>query len=237
MADYDIFAPFYDLLMGDRSDVVEIIQKQVIKYTPQATSMLELGCGTGSILSSFGNMHQLAGIDLSSNMLQIAQQKLPQSIFKQGTIAGFELGQSFDVIVCVFDTLNHLMLLSDWQKTFISAKKHLKDRGIFIFDIDTISRLQALAASSGYTQELPNDSIAELMIEKTGNAKVRWHIRIQETQSNDVIQVYEDYVYETSFPLKSVEHEIRKNFEILSTFDSAGAIPSEQSERIYFVCR
>ncbi len=236
MSHYDQFAPFYDTVMGDRSDVIKIISDAINQYHPTAKTMLELGCGTGSIMAGFADKFELHGIDMSANMLQFAQQKLPGATLHEGTIAGFELHEQFDVIICVFDTVNHLTDFSDWQKLFASAKKHLCSNGLFIFDMDTIERLQALTAIPGYVQDFDTGS-AELVIEPIAANEVLWHVTIQEPGSDGVIQVYQDRAREASFPLLKVTSEVQSKFRILDRFDSDHNLPTNSSDRIYFICR
>ena len=235
MNHYDQFARFYDTVMGDRSDVIKIISGAINRHNPAAKSLLELGCGTGSIMAGFADKFELHGIDLSANMLQIAQHKLPQASLHQGTIAGFELHEQFDVIICVFDTVNHLTDFSDWQKLLASAKKHLCSNGLFIFDMNTIERLQALTAIPSYVQNFDTGS-AQLVIEPVAANEVLWHVTIQEPGPDGVIQVYQDRAHEASFPLIKVISEVKSKFKIIDSFDSDHNPPTDSSDRVYFVC-
>ncbi|MDB5178958.1 MAG: Methyltransferase type 12 [Patescibacteria group bacterium] len=236
MTDYDIFAPFYDTVMGDRQDVIAIIQDLAARHHPSAQTMLELGCGTGGILAGFQDQYTLTGIDQSAQMLQIAHQKLPEGTFHRGTIAGFELHQTFDIIICVFDTINHLTSFADWQKLFADAQKHLSTNGLFIFDMNTIGRLRALTTAPGYTQDIPN-GVMDMTITPISTNEVEWHIVIQESQSDGLIQVYEEQVREASFPLSQVERELAsQSFSLLQAFDSDHASPSDSSDRVYYAC-
>jgi len=236
MSHYDQFAPFYDTVMGDRRDIIAIIHEAVGRHHPTSTSLLELGCGTGSIMAGFADTFELTGIDQSANMLQIAQHKLPTATLHQGTIAGFELHHQFDVIICVFDTLNHLTDFSDWRKLFASAKKHLRSNGLFIFDMNTIGRLQALTAIPRYVQNFKTGTM-EMIIEPVSPGEVVWHVVIQEPGSDGAIQVYEERVHEASFPLVEVVAELQTHFNLLEHFDSHGAAPTDRSDRVYFVCQ
>lgn len=236
MSDYDQFAPFYDVLMGDRSDVIAVVRDAITRYHPASRSLLELGCGTGSILAGFATTHELSGVDLSAKMLKIAQHRLPDANLKCADLTGLNLHQKYDVIICVFDTLNHILLLSGWEEVFRRAKKHLRTNGLFIFDIDTIGRLQDLAAGPGYTQNLATGT-ADLIVTAITASEVEWHITIQDNSRAGAIQVYEEVVREVSFPLEETRSILAKYFELLESFDSDGSFPSEQSDRVYFVCR
>jgi SAM-dependent methyltransferase len=237
MTDYDIFAPFYDRVMGDRQDVIDIIQDLIKRHHPTAKTLLELGCGTGSILAGLSNQYTVSGIDQSPEMLKIAQQKLPNAQFHETTIAGFELNQTYDVILCVFDTINHLTDFSDWQKLFQSAKKHLKPGGLFIFDMNTVGRMKLLAIMPTYVQEFEGNTM-EMDIERISDHEVEWHVSVQEPQPDGAIQVYEEHVRETSFPIKQIEQELASTgFSVLESFNSERLKPTNRSDRIYYACR
>lgn len=236
MTNYDIFAPHYDNAMGDRNDVIDLLKAAISRHRHGDANLLELGCGTGSILAAFQDSYILTGIDLSDNMLKIAQQKLPRARLIRNTIAGFDAPGSFDVILCVFDTINHLTDFSDWKKLFTSAKKHLRTNGLFIFDMDTIDRLNALAAIPGYVQKLKSATIT-MKVQSVAANEVEWHLAIEFPETNGAIQVREEHVREAAFTIDVVRNELENHFTILEMFDSNGRAPSPLSDRVYFACR
>lgn len=95
-------------------------------------SVLDVGCGTGEILSKVtpqGNL-TLAGIDLSPNMISIAQQKL-------GERADLRIGdaenlpwpdKSFDVVICL-DSFHHY---PNPRKALAEVRRVLRPDGQFI---------------------------------------------------------------------------------------------------------
>src|SRR5580698_9446935 len=100
MADYDPLAKFYDRLMSDSSIRSKRIIRCIERYGSGASSLLELGCGTGAVLAGLSAIGSLAGLDISPNMLDVARARLPDAQFIQGDISSFDLGRKFDVIVC-----------------------------------------------------------------------------------------------------------------------------------------
>ena len=79
MSSYDIFGKFYDAVMGDRTVAAERLSRYIRDANPRARSVLELGCGTGSILKHLASSYDVSGVDLSSRMLAIAARKVPQA--------------------------------------------------------------------------------------------------------------------------------------------------------------
>src|ERR1700694_2676162 len=84
MPAYETFGRFYDAVMGDRAKAAEHLRKLIRAAKPNATSVLELGCGTGSILTHLQHNYEVSGLDTSSRMLSIARRKVPQAkLFRQ----------------------------------------------------------------------------------------------------------------------------------------------------------
>jgi ubiquinone/menaquinone biosynthesis C-methylase UbiE len=125
MVNYDVFAEFYDPVMGERTDNIELIQGLIEQYNPQAKSVLELATGTGSVLKGLAEKYQVSGLDLSTEMLNKAKLKVPQAELHQRNMANFDIGKTFDVIICVFDSINHLETFDTWQQMFSSTYRHL----------------------------------------------------------------------------------------------------------------
>ena len=86
----------------------------VRQYHPKAKQLLELGCGTGTMLSHLSGKYSCTGIDNSREMLKIAKRKAPYAEVFEGDITDFELDTTFDAVICPFDTINHLTTFNDW---------------------------------------------------------------------------------------------------------------------------
>ena len=141
MTDYAGFARFYDRIMGDRTPEVERIRRYISTLRPGARSLLELGCGTGALLAGLAADLSVTGIDRSPEMLSIAARTVPGARLVQGDITAFTLPNRFDVVMCMFDTLNHVTTVDGWLRLFQCAHEHLSDGGLFIFDVNTTGRL------------------------------------------------------------------------------------------------
>ncbi|TPK07405.1 class I SAM-dependent methyltransferase [Mesorhizobium sp. B2-5-7] len=93
-----------------RQELVDIVVRHVVP--PFATSLLEVGCGTGLIYEKLaGRLPEdtnYTGVDSSWRMLEIAKRNFPQGNFHFGD--GYELtfeDQEFDVVLC-FEVLGHI---------------------------------------------------------------------------------------------------------------------------------
>jgi SAM-dependent methyltransferase len=139
------YARYYDLLYQDKDYAGEVtfVSDLLQRYVPDATSILELGSGTGlhaKLLVEKG--YTVYGIDQSQDMLekaQIRRLELPadQSSkiqFSQGDIRNFRSDQRFDVVLSLFHVMSYQITNPDLQAAFATARHHLKPGGVFLFD-------------------------------------------------------------------------------------------------------
>jgi predicted TPR repeat methyltransferase len=118
MSNYDIFGKFYDAVMGDRAGAAGRLRGYIRNANPRAKSVLELGCGTGSVLKHLASNYEVSGVDLSNRMLTVAAKKVPRAKLFRQDMTRFRLNRRFDVICCVFDSINHVLRFSDWRTMF-----------------------------------------------------------------------------------------------------------------------
>jgi 2-polyprenyl-3-methyl-5-hydroxy-6-metoxy-1,4-benzoquinol methylase len=223
------------MAMGDRTAEGIFIKKLIKQYNPKAKTVLELGCGTGVFLEYFSNHgYKMTGIDLSQEMLEIARQKVPKANLSCQNMAIFSSQFKYDVVLCLFDSINHLIDYKDWEKVFIQTYQHLNDSGLFIFDINTKSKLDILAGSDPIIKEVDGNKIIMKVILK--NHIYDWNIKIVEKQPNNSEMVYLENIQEQSFPISMIEKSLKKIFNKAIAIDQGGMQATENSRRVYFIC-
>ncbi len=140
---YGRFARYYDFiydrLVNYRGDVAFLgaIFRKFSKERPR--DLLDLGCGTGNhavLLARRG--YQVTGLDVSPAQLGIARRKaramgLPVR-FVRGDMASFDLGATFDAAICMFGGFGYLIRDRDVLSCFRSVLRHLRPRGLFVFE-------------------------------------------------------------------------------------------------------
>lgn len=113
---------------------INLIEKANIKYN----SVLDMGCGTGLAINYLDILEdQYVGIDYSESMLMKAKLKYPEYNFVHGSITDFQFKRHFDLVLCAFDTINHILEKSDWRRVFQNAYDHMTNESNFIFDVVT----------------------------------------------------------------------------------------------------
>lgn len=234
MPSYEVFGRFYDAVMGDRARSAKHLHKLIRAAKPNARNMLELGSGTGSILKYLARYYDVSGLDVSRRMLSIAQQKLPGTRLYRQDMVNFEIDDSFDVICCIFDSINHIRRFSDWKRVFGSVRRHLLPGGCFIFDINTPRKLERLIAEPPWVHQFGNNWLI-MDVTSIPNRASNWNIRIFEHVNKNSYALHEENIVEVSFPAGRIAMALRTHFSKVRVVDPDRDRPSTLSERLFFV--
>jgi SAM-dependent methyltransferase len=234
---YSKFAKYYDSLMGEPKEKVVLINNWIKKYNSKATSVLEIACGTGAILKLLENEYSVSGLDLSKEMLSISKKKIRKGYFYHEDMTSFSLNKKFDVILSIFDAINHLLKFSDWVKVFKNASKHLNKNGLFIFDVNTLAKWDRFEKTKNQSFEYLKKDILIVQIKRLNKYKVVFSTKILEHKTNNNYKLFEENVFEVAFEKDKIINALEKYFKVLLVFDPKRKRPSKYSERLYFVCK
>lgn len=228
---------YYNSLMGDYSSIINTTNDLVKSYVPKSSSILELGCGTGNILKNLPKSYELHGLDNSEGMLSIAQNQVPNATFYLDDMTTFKLGRKFDAILCIFDSINHLTSKSQWKKTFSNVYNHLRDDGVFVFDMNTVIRLEKLSTYGAAVFKVDKNVIITMKVnkEKSNLYYVKFQM-FEDINKKDVVYT-EEVVYESAFESEVVEELLSKNFKLLKKLDPSRKRITKESGRIFYVCK
>ncbi|TFG91241.1 MAG: class I SAM-dependent methyltransferase, partial [Candidatus Atribacteria bacterium] len=137
----NLYSQFYDLLYSDKDYIGEVayVDNLIKTHNKEAKTLLDLGCGTGKHDELFCDKgYFVHGVDMSEEMLRIAELrrkgKEDKLLFSQSNITELNLNKKFDVVVSLFHVMSYQNSNNELTKAFKSAKNHLNDGGIFIFD-------------------------------------------------------------------------------------------------------
>jgi SAM-dependent methyltransferase len=234
MPAYEIFGKFYDEVMGDRSRTAEHLEKLIRSANPNARSVLELGCGTGSMLKHLQHNYEVSGLDTSSRMLSIARRKVPDANFFRQDMVDFTIDDRFDVICCVFDSINHIKRFSDWKKVFAGVRRHLSPGGCFIFDINTQRKLDRHITEPPWVHEFGKNLLI-IAVTALPNRASNWNIKVFEQSSANRYVLHEEDIVEVSFPSRKIVTALRTHFKKVRVIDPDGNRPIAKSERLFFI--
>jgi ubiquinone/menaquinone biosynthesis C-methylase UbiE len=231
MSNYKKFAKFYDEAMGKRVKTITLIQGLIKQSNPNANTVLELACGTGAVLEPLAKDYVVSGLDLSSEMLKVAKKKLPKAKFYHQDMTNFKLDEKYDVILCLFDSINHLLKFNDWQKVFIKAAEHLNDKGVFIFDINTQEKLILLSSSPVSVRQLGKNYLL-MQVKDAGRGVTDWEIKVLEKTKPQLYRSIEETIKEISFSKNQIQQALIRKFKKIKIVE-----PDAQKLRLYFICQ
>ena len=246
---YVEFAGFYDQIMGDRSPDVARVQSCITRFHPAARSLLELGCGTGAMLAGLAPELTVTGVDRSPEMLAIAAKNVPSARLVQADMTTFSLGTRFDVVICVFDTLNHVPSLTGWRAVFERAHEHLNDGGLFFFDVNTTGRLRRLWRGPPFASDFGEHTMIMDVFPATdrdaggagdddrGGELSMWTVRIFERVQGDAFKLHAEHIPELGVPLATIRDALAPHFDVLEATGLDGEVATDDSARAFFACR
>ncbi|GAA3507461.1 class I SAM-dependent methyltransferase [Streptomyces showdoensis] len=103
---------------------------------PGADSVLDVACGTGAHLETLaGHFGHAEGLELSPAMLERAAARLsPDVPLHQGDMRDFDLGRTFDSVVCLFTAIGYLPDLPDMRAAVAAMARHLRPGGVLVVE-------------------------------------------------------------------------------------------------------
>jgi SAM-dependent methyltransferase len=241
MTDYAAFSRFYDRIVGDRSEEIGRVLGYIEQYRPTATSLLELGCGTGALLEGLAGKLEVTGVDRSPEMLAIAAGRLPSARLVRADMTEFSLEARYDVVICMFDTLNHVPSFPAWRSLFDRVDNHLADDGLFIFDVNTAGRLRGLHGAPCFLEEFDGNivmmTVEPAQGEPAGGWLSLWRTQIFERQDNGLFRLHDEQILQLGVPLTRIRSALASRFELLTQESLDGSPVSDESDRVYFAYR
>lgn len=139
MNEYDQIAPFYDIEhMHFREDL-----DMYHNYAELSRGrLLELACGSGRVLLPLASEgYELAGVDTSAVMLDLARQHLQEAgvaercTLVQQDMRALTLGEKFRLAFIALGSFGHVTARKDQRQVLAAVRAHLSTGATFILDI------------------------------------------------------------------------------------------------------
>jgi SAM-dependent methyltransferase len=244
MQSYTSIAQVYDYLMShvDYTGWVNGLEYQWRKLENMPDTVLDAGCGTGSVLIHLARrQHRVIGIDNSPEMLAFCFDKLSgeginASLFEMD-MRDFVLGVKVDAVICLCDTLNYFISEEEFLGCLKSFYACLKPGGSFIFDLRTPHYYKDILANNQWVQQekdivliWENDFSLSPIIDinltffvKQKNKLFRKYNEIHRQKCYEINNVT-DMIQETGFILKEISSDLKGT-----------PLKPLTDERIYFI--
>ncbi|ANB61735.1 class I SAM-dependent DNA methyltransferase [Anoxybacteroides amylolyticum] len=242
---YESFAYWYDALMSEApyDEWKAFVERKVRQYGgADAKRVVDVGCGTGELavrLAKDGFF--VTGVDLSENMLAVAQEKAERErvsvgLFQQNMT---ELDvPPVDIVVIFCDSLNYLLTETDVMQTFRRVYTTLQEGGLFLFDVHSIYKMELF---QGETFADSDESISYIwQCEPLDTPHTVAHELTFFVQTNrGLYERYDESHVQRTFTQQQYEQWLADaGFTVLEVCaDFTDSAPCDTSERIFFVAK
>ncbi|AOH55783.1 methyltransferase [Peribacillus muralis] len=244
---YERFAYVYDELMKDApyEKWLMILTAKLEQYGIGGRKVLDLACGTGEMtveLAQHG--FEVTGVDLSDEMLLVANEKavklgLAIPLFQQNMAELEGLGQ-FDCVTIFCDSLNYLRDEADIVKTFNRVHEHLKDGGLFLFDVHSIYKMEEVFRD--HTFAVSDEDVSYIWDcfpgEEAYSVEHELSFFVKDERSG-LYDRFDELHYQRTYPVDQYKKWLQQaGFTVTELMaDLEEALPVTETERILFVAR
>lgn len=241
---YGEFAIIYDKLINEDIDYNKIAKRifQICEeYNINRKDYLDLACGTGNVAINIADSFEdSCAVDLSEDMLTIAYDKFQQNNincqFLCQNMSELSLGKKFDLITCVLDSTNYIVEDEDIQNYFKAVSNHLKDDGIFIFDINSYYKITQILGNNIYTYD--NDDIFYVWENQLEDDVVNMFLTFFVKDKNGYRRFDEEHT-ERGYTESQIEELLENaNLQVIKKFDGYNDKEvNDLSERILYIVK
>lgn len=243
---YERFAYIYDELMQDvpYDQWVELVDEKRDKYGITGRKLLDLGCGTGELsvrLAKDG--YDVTGVDLSSDMLAMAQTKASANGvvigFLQQNMVDLQLIDKYDVIGIFCDSLNYLNDPEEIKQTFQRVHKYLSDGGLFIFDVHSIYKMANIFIDQTFTYDQGEICYIWNCFPGDWPYSVEHELTFFVESEPGKYERFDELHFQRTFSINDYSNWLTEaGFEVLEvTGDFLNSKPAREAERIFFTVR
>ena len=205
--------------------------------------IVELGCGTGSFTLNMAKRgYDIIGIDMSSDMLDIARKKTASEgldvMYLEQDMRELDLYCTCGTVLSVCDSVNYLLEDDDVIGTFKLVNNFLFPNGVFIFDFNTLHK---------YRDVIGDVTIAE----NREDCSFIWDNYYHEEEhineydltifakcgEGDVFKRSVETHYQRGYTLEEMKSFVEKSgLKFIACYDAdTHEAPTDESERIYIV--
>ncbi|MVX66113.1 methyltransferase domain-containing protein [Clostridium chromiireducens] len=240
---YKEFANIYDELIYEDINYEKVAEK-IIELCNENNlyfeDYLDLACGTGNVAINVAKFFKnIYAVDLSNDMLNIAFDKFKRNKIKAKVICQdmceLNLNKKFDLITSVLDSTNYITEDEELFSYFSNVYEHLKDNGLFIFDVNSYYKLSTVLGNNIYTYSSEEifytweNSFEEDIL----NMFLTFFVR----NETGLYEKFEEEHFERAYTEHYIEQILKEcKFKVLSKFEGySNNEVKANSERILYV--
>jgi len=217
---YKEFAEVYDLIYAsiDYKKSCKKLFKLIKKYKiSPGNKLLDVACGTGSHLYYLQDDFICTGVDINTDMLEIAKQKVKNCEFIQADMISMNLNIKFDVITCLFSSIGYVKTYENLKETIRNFSNHLNIGGIIVIEPWLTKSVYRVGFPSMTTYDREDIKIARLNTTNLKDDLSTMEMHYLMVKKDEEVKYFKGYhelgLFDTD---KTIEIMKKANFEVKS---------------------
>jgi len=209
--------------------------------TSDIRTVLDLACGTGRLTIPLAKKGlQVVGLDISSPMLYLAQQKSKDLSIRWvlGDCRNSSLCQLFDLIIMGGNAFQALLTKHDQYLLFRNIKAHLAPHGLFAFNLRTSIAVNHESKTLAYWHSFPDQQGSLVDVYGCCSFDEEANIGTYTTERRGMKQVTQSQISLKFTSLEELKSMLKESgLEIIEAWGSAEREPlTSESESMYLIC-
>ncbi len=244
---YAVLAQYYDELMVEvdyREWFEQLLRLCAQHHRPllPGDHILDLACGTGVMTLQMAKAgYRVTGVDLSAEMLAVADQRLRSTGQTARLVAAdmrdFRLDENFSCVFCLCDSLNYLTDQGELTLAFAQVEAMLEVGGLFVFDVNTEYKLREIYGDATYAER--RDSFSYIW-ENAYDPKQRMcqmDLAFYIKDADGRFSEYTETHWETAFAHEEIAASLNQvGLDILGAYgDDFHGAPTSTTQRVTYV--
>jgi SAM-dependent methyltransferase len=129
-------AEYYDALYAFKNyqEACHKLDHHIRLIRPGAKTLLDVACGTGKHISYLQDHYEVHGLDINRDLLRIAGKRCPDVPFHAEDMSDFDLGLTFDVVICLFSSIGYVRTKENLRKSIQCMANHVASGGLLIVE-------------------------------------------------------------------------------------------------------
>ncbi|MGL5916459.1 MAG: class I SAM-dependent DNA methyltransferase [Culicoidibacterales bacterium] len=242
MLSYGQFANFYDQLMAEAPyhQWIEFVEQQIEQAGIERGMLVDLGCGTGTTTIPLAAKFTTAvGVDLSAEMLTIAQEKAQKSPIQwiEADMAEITFPEaSVDCLTILCDSLNYVVEPAAVLATLKHCYTALKPGGFLIFDVHTVKKIHEVFAD--FSENVVEDEFSYIWNSFVlDEGEVEHELTFFVETPSGLYQRFDELHHQKTYEANHYHQLlIESGFKKIDISDSAEYGFGEAEMRMFFVC-
>jgi SAM-dependent methyltransferase len=129
-----LYDAFYRAAGKDYEREAGEVLRRVETLGVEATTLLDVACGTGGHLEHFGTRRRCVGVDVDPAMVAAARRRCPGVRVEVADMVDFDLAERFDVVTCLFSSIGYVGTTERLGSAVASMARHLAPGGVLLVE-------------------------------------------------------------------------------------------------------